>query len=151
MALSFNKRENEKKKQQKRLEKQKRKEEKKISGKSSMDDMIAYVDENGVISSTPPDIQQREKVDPEEILISIPKRDDRNDSEETVIRKGRVDYFNKSKGYGFIKDTDGSDNYFFHISSAPKDITEGSLVTYDLEKGMKGMNAIHITYLDMDK
>ena len=143
MAISFNKRENEKKKQQKRLEKQKRKDEKKISGKSSMDDMIAYVDENGVISSTPPDIQNKEKIDPEEILISVPKR---NDSEEITIRKGRVDHFSESKGYGFIKDMSGSDTYFFHISNAPEDINEGSIVTYDLEKGNKGMNAVNIAY-----
>ncbi len=144
MAISFNKRENEKKKQQKKLEKQKRKEDRKISGKSSFDDMIAYVDENGAITSTPPDMQNKEPIDQEEILISVPKRE----SEEISINKGRVEYFSSSKGYGFIKDMNRMDKYFFHISNAPENITEGHIVSFDLEKGDRGMNAVNITYIE---
>ena len=56
MAISFNKRELQKKKAQKKEEKLKRKEERKASGgNGSFEDMIAYVDENGVIIDTPPD------------------------------------------------------------------------------------------------
>jgi cold shock CspA family protein len=142
MAISFNKRENEKKKQQKKLEKQKRKEERKGSGKSSFDDMIAYVDENGIITSTPSDRQQKEEIEQDEILISVPKRE----KEESVIHRGRVEHFSSSKGYGFIKDMAGTDKYFFHISHAPRDIAEGRTVTFDLEKGNRGMNAVNITY-----
>ncbi|MDR2913773.1 MAG: cold shock domain-containing protein [Tannerella sp.] len=144
MAISFNKRENEKKKQQKKLEKQKRKEVRKMSGKSSFDDMIAYVDENGVITDTPPDMQNKEPVDHEEILISVPKKEE----EDISINKGRVEYFSSSKGYGFIKDMNRMDKYFFHISNAPEDITEGRIVSFDLEKGDKGMNAINIIYAE---
>ena len=145
MAISFNKRENEKKKQQKRAEKQKRKEERKEFGKSTFDDMIAYVDENGVITSTPPELQTKEKINQEEILISVPKKED--DEEDTGIRKGRVEHFNKSKGYGFIKDLLKGDKYFFHINNASGDISEGNMVTFDLEKGNKGMNAVGVTQL----
>ena len=54
-SMTVDKRENEKKRLAKRAEKQKKKEEKKLSGKaSSFEDMIAYVDENGVITSTRP-------------------------------------------------------------------------------------------------
>lgn len=56
MPISFNKREVEKKKRSKKLEKQKRKEERKSSGTRSFDDMIAYVDENGMITDTPPEL-----------------------------------------------------------------------------------------------
>ena len=53
-SVTYNKRENEKKKQARRAEKQKKKEDRKLLGKAnSFDDMIAYVDENGVITSTP--------------------------------------------------------------------------------------------------
>lgn len=145
MAISFNKRENEKKKQQKRLEKQKRKDEKKISGKGSLDDMIAYVDENGVITSTPPELQEREEIDMNDILISVPKKEE---EEEAPIRKGRVDYFSSSKGYGFIKDLTNGEKYFFHISNAPENITEDNIVTFDLEKGNKGMNAVNISFVE---
>ncbi|OQB69477.1 MAG: hypothetical protein BWX93_01237 [Bacteroidetes bacterium ADurb.Bin139] len=53
---SFNKRQIEKNKRAKRKEKQKRKENRKNSPKSSFEDMIAYVDQNGVITSTPPEL-----------------------------------------------------------------------------------------------
>ena len=55
-SVTTDKRENEKKKLARRAEKQKRKEEKKLAPKvNSLDDMIAYVDENGMITSTPPE------------------------------------------------------------------------------------------------
>ncbi len=146
MAISFNKRENEKKKQQKKLEKQKRKEVRKESGKSSFDDMIAYVDENGMITSTPPDMRQKEEIEQDEILISVPKREE----EEAVIRRGRVEYFSSSKGYGFIKDMANTDKYFFHVSDAPQNIAEACIVTFDLEKGNRGMNAVNIVISDKD-
>jgi cold shock CspA family protein len=141
MAISFNKKELEKKKQSKKLEKQKRKEERKAnSGNGSFDDMIAYVDEFGVITDTPPDPSQKEKVDLESIAVSTPKKEE----VEEVPLKGRVEYFSADKGYGFIKDISNTEKYFFHISNAPADIKEGNLVTFELERGKKGMNAVKI-------
>lgn len=143
MAISFNKRELEKKKEQKRQEKLKRKEERKANGggNTSFEDMIAYVDENGVITSTPPDGANKQKVDIEDIAISTPKKEDIEDP----VLNGRVEYFNPDKGYGFIKHTGSTDKYFFHVSSAPASITEGNMVTFELERGPKGMNAVRIT------
>lgn len=146
MAISFNKRENEKKKQQKKAEKQKRKEERKVSGKSSFDDMIAYVDENGVITSTPPEEQNKEVINQEEILISTPKKEELEEISD--VNKGRVEYFSKSKGYGFITDLNRNGKYFFHISNAPDDIMEGGIVTFDLEKGNRGVNAVNISMVE---
>ncbi len=141
MAISFNKKELEKKKQSKKLEKQKRKEERKAnSGNASFDDMIAYVDEFGVITDTPPDPSQKEKVDLESIAVSTPKKEE----VEEVPLRGRVEYFSADKGYGFIKDISNTEKYFFHISNAPADIKEGNLVTFELERGKKGMNAVKI-------
>lgn len=137
---SFNKREIEKNKQQKRKEKQQRKEDKKNNPTNSFEDMIAYVDENGVITSTPPDLTNKQKIDVEDIEISIPKREDVEDP----ILKGRVEYFNSDKGYGFIKHVGSTDKYFFHVSSAPTSIAEGNMVTFELERGQKGMNAVRI-------
>ena len=91
---SFGKRENEKKKQARRVEKQNRKEERKSSGKAtSFEDMIAYVDENGMITSVPPELRQKEEINQEDILISTPKKED----VAPVILRGRVDYFNCPK------------------------------------------------------
>jgi len=146
-SISFNKREVEKKKQEKRLEKQKRKEERKAnSGGGSFDDMIAYVDENGVITDTPPDPAAVQKIEVESIAISTPKKE--KEEEVDTVLSGRVDFFNASKGFGFIKQTGGMDKYFFHISVAPPSITEGDKVTFELERGQKGMNAVRITIIE---
>lgn len=144
MAISFNKRELEKKKQGKKLEKQQRKEERKANkGGSSLDDMIAYVDADGTIIDTPPDMSNKPKVDAETIEISIPKKEE----QEPVALRGRVEYFNADKGYGFIKDTETTEKYFFHISNAPADIAEGAIVTFETERGQRGLNAVRITYI----
>ncbi len=138
------KRENEKKKQARRVEKQNRKEERKRSGKvSNFDDMIAYVDENGMITSTPPENNCKKKeIDQEEIRISTPKK------EAQAVLKGRIEHLNTSKGYGFIKDLSGTDKYFFHVSNVVNYIAENDIVTFDLERGKRGMNAINICTID---
>ena len=141
MANSFNKRELEKKKEQKRKEKLQRKEDRKAAGSKSFDDMIAYVDEFGVITDTPPDPDKRKtEVDLENIMVSTPKKED----VEEIELKGRVDFFNTDKGYGFIKNLSGTDKYFFHVSNAPANIAEGNMVTFELERGDRGMNAVKI-------
>jgi cold shock CspA family protein len=148
MAISFNKRELEKKREQKRQEKQKRREERKASGGSaSFEDMIAYVDENGVITNTPPDRENKPKIEAEDIAISTPKKED----VEAPVLNGRVEYFNSNKGYGFIKHTDSTEKYFFHVSNAPDFITEGNIVTFELARGRKGMDAVKITLTGENK
>jgi len=51
---------------------------------------------------------------------------------------GRVEHFNESRGYGFIKDMESSEKYFFHVSSAPPDIAEGHIVAFGTERGIRG-------------
>ncbi|WP_439951404.1 cold-shock protein [Paludibacter jiangxiensis] len=139
--MSVNKKELEKKKEQKKREKLKRKEERKASGGSkSFEDMIAYVDEFGMITDTPPDPTKKTEVELESIAVSSPKKED---IEKEPLR-GRVEHFNTDKGYGFIKDMGSVNKYFFHISNAPENISEGNIVTFELEKGQKGMNAVRI-------
>ena len=124
-------------------EKLKKKESKKLSGSSnSFEDMIAYVDENGMITSTPPteDIK-KEEINPDEIIIATPKKEE----EEPTILRGRVEFFNESRGFGFIKDLSGVEKYFFHVNNVIGNIAENNIVTFDLERGVKGMNAINIS------
>ncbi len=139
---TFGKRENEKKKQARRLEKQKRKEDRKQSGKpNSFEDMIAYVDENGSITMTPPEERDQEtEINQEEIMISTPKQE----KEEAPVLRGRIEHFNTSKGYGFIKDLAGTDKYFFHVNDTSTAISENDIVTFDLARGKRGMNAVNI-------
>lgn len=142
-SMTVGKRENEKKRLAKREEKLKKKESKKLSGKTnSFDDMIAYVDENGMITSTSPaDDIQKEEINPDEIVIATPKKEE----EEPVILRGRVEFFNVAKGFGFIKDLAGVEKYFFHVNNTVSEITENDIVTFDLERGLKGMNAVNVT------
>ena len=142
-SMTVGKRENEKKRLAKREEKLKKKESKKLSGSSnSFEDMIAYVDENGMITSTPPaDDIRKEEINPDEIVIATPKKEE----EEPVILRGRVEFFNVAKGFGFIKDLAGVEKYFFHVNNAVSEIAENDIVTFDLERGLKGMNAVNVT------
>ena len=138
---SFGIRENEKKKQARRVEKQNRKEERKSSGKAtSFEDMIAYVDENGMITSVPPELRQKEEINQEDILISTPKKED----VAPVILRGRVDYFNEAKGFGFIRDLSGTEKYFFHVNNVVDDISVNDIVTFDLERGDRGLSAVNV-------
>ncbi len=143
MANSFNKRELEKKREKKRKEKQQRKEERKEAGVSSFDDMIAYVDENGAITNTPPNLEKKRELELDNIVISTPKKED----VAKVELRGIVEHFNLQKGYGFIKNISNKEKYFFHVSNAPQGIAEGNAVTFELERGGKGMNAIKITII----
>ena len=146
-SVTTEKRENEKKKLARRAEKQKRKEEKKLAPKAnSLDDMIAYVDENGMITSTPPeDNIKKEKIKQEDIVISTPKKE----KEVPTIMRGRIEFFNTSKGFGFVKDLSGTEKYFFHINNTVGDVAENDIVTFDLERGMKGMNAVNVRLEEM--
>ena len=141
-SMTVGKRENEKQRLAKREEKLKKKESKKLSGSSnSFEDMIAYVDENGMITSTPQaENVKKEEINPDEIIIATPKKED----EEPVILRGRVEFFNEARGFGFIKDLAGVDKYFFHVNYVVGNISEGNIVTFDLERGVKGMNAFNI-------
>ena len=141
--ITSGKREREKIKQTKRLDKQRKREERQSSGSRNFEEMLAYVDENGVITSTPPELNpNKEEIKQEEILISTPKKEN---IEILTVLKGRVDYFNESKGYGFIKDLGSGEKYFFHVSNNTlTDISETDIVTFELERGLRGMNAINI-------
>lgn len=139
-SMTAGKRENEKKRLAKREEKLKRKEGRK-STKGSFDDMIAYVDEYGMITSTPPEENiKKQEINVEEIMISTPKKED----EEPVILRGRVEFFNEAREFGFIKDLAGIEKYFFHVNNVVTEVKEGNIVTFDLERGAKGMNAVNI-------
>jgi cold shock CspA family protein len=140
---TFNKKEKEKKRLKKRQEKENRKQERKAnSGKGGgFDSMIAYVDEFGNITDTPPDRTKRIEIDPESISVSTPKR---LASDEPTGRSGRVEFFNDQKGYGFIKDLLTQDKYFVHINGLIDEIKENDKVTFELERGPKGMNAVKV-------
>ena len=60
------------------------------------------------------------------------------------MSKGTVKFFNESKGFGFIKDEESQKEYFVHSSGLKDVITENDDVTFDLEMGKKGLNAVNV-------
>ncbi|PLX12278.1 MAG: DNA-binding protein [Marinilabiliales bacterium] len=140
---TFNKKEVRQKKEKKRKEKaQKRMDRKEGDKKNSLDDMIAYVDENGVISSTPPDPKKKSKVKAEDIELGVPTRN--KDEDYDPIRTGNVYHYNDSKGFGFIKDSITKESVFFHINNVTGEIKEGNQVTFEVENGPKGPAAVKV-------
>ena len=141
-----NKKGKEKKKLKKKQEKElKKKERKATTGKKSFEDMLAYVDEDGNLTTTPPDPSKKRVINSEDIEISVSKKEDLEPIDP--VRKGTITFFNDSKGYGFIKDHDSQDSVFVHINGLEDDVREGDKVTFETEMGQKGLNAIKVKLL----
>ena len=143
MAETWNKKEREKKKQQSKKEKAEKKLQRKEDSKGkSFDDMLAYLDENGNLSATPPDPKKMRKVKLEDIEIGVPKQADIDPAD--LIRAGTVTFFNESKGYGFIRDNVTQESIFVHINALSEPVQERSKVTFEVEMGPKGANAVNV-------
>ncbi|NJB69966.1 cold shock CspA family protein [Saonia flava] len=143
---TFNKSEKEKKRLKKREEKRKkmlaRKEEAKENGKTGIP--MAYVDFNGNLVDTPPDPSMKVEIEAESIVLGIPKKEEGDEEEFDPVRKGKVSFFDTSKGFGFIIDSENQEKYFCHVSGLIDEIAENDKVSFELEKGMKGMNAVRV-------
>jgi cold shock CspA family protein len=140
---TYNKKEIRNKKEKKRKDKEvKRLARKDNEKKGGFDDMIAYVDENGMITSTPPDPSKRKAIKAEDIEVSILKRDPLE--KEDPVRRGIVTFFNDSKGFGFIKDTETQESVFVHANNLLEPIKENNLVSFEKGMGQKGPTAIQV-------
>jgi cold shock CspA family protein len=140
---TFNKKEKEKKRLAKRKEKDQRKEERKAAAKDgkSFEDMIAYVDENGNFSSTPPDLTKKRVIKETEIELTSRNK---GGMQQNYVKTGNVKFFDKDKGFGFIKDDITQEEIFFHFKSANFPIAQSDKVTYETAPGPKGLNAVRI-------
>lgn len=63
------------------------------------------------------------------------------------MKEGTVKFFNNTKGFGFIKPDDSSDDVFVHQSGLVDEIREDDRVEFDVERGKKGMNAVNVRVL----
>jgi cold shock CspA family protein len=140
---SFQKKEIRKRKEKKRLDKEKKKlERKETSRGGGYDDMIAYVDENGMITDTPPDRTKRIKTSAKDIEVSIPKQDPSEAGNK--IKTGRLTFFNEIKGYGFINESVTGQSIFVHINDFQDEISKGDLVSFEMGKGQRGPAAFNV-------
>lgn len=60
------------------------------------------------------------------------------------MSKGTVKFFNVSRGFGFIREENSEKDYFVHTSGLKDVIRENDEVTFDLEMGKKGLNAVNV-------
>lgn len=139
-----NKKDKEKKKELKRKNKEQKKMERAANPKksTSFEDMIAYVDENGQLTSTPPDPSKKKVINEEDIILGIPRKT--AEDEVDPIRKGSVTFFNTEKGYGFIKDQASQESVFVHVNNLLSPVKENDKVSFEVENGPKGPNAVRV-------
>ena len=60
------------------------------------------------------------------------------------MQEGTVKFFNATKGFGFIKPDNGSADIFVHVSGLVDEIHENDRVTFEVENGKKGLNAVKV-------
>ncbi|WP_010181854.1 cold-shock protein [Aquimarina agarilytica] len=63
------------------------------------------------------------------------------------MKKGTIKFFNESKGFGFVIDSETNQDYFVHISGLIDEVREGDEVEFELKEGKKGLNAINVKVL----
>jgi cold shock CspA family protein len=142
-TATFSKNEKEKARLKKAKDKKEKAEGRKANtGKGkSLEDMMAYIDEYGNITSTPPDPSRKLKINAEDIQIGVAKQED---LPHDTVRNGVVSFFNESKGYGFIKDLQTQESIFVHINALTEPLKENNMVTFETEQGQKGLSAIKV-------
>lgn len=146
---TFNKKEVKNKKEKKRKDKEKKRELRKSEGKkSTFDDMIAYVDEFGRISSVPPDPNNKITVAGEDIELT-PSRKPKEGSD--FQKEGQVVTFNKSRGFGFIRELDSKKSYFVHVNNIEEPIQDNDIVIFEIGKGDKGPVALKVKLKEKSK
>lgn len=141
--ITFSKKEREKKKLQKRkLKEEKRAKKKEQTTSGKLEDMLVYLDSNGNIIDTPPDeTDKKVEIDPASIAVSTPKSAPVDLDAE---RRGKVEFFNHNKGYGFIVQSNSEEKFFVHDSNLIDKVNENDKVKFSIEKGERGFQAVNV-------
>lgn len=148
MAEFFSKRDREKKKQQARKEKEERTRERKEASRNgnSLAQMMAYVDENGDLTSIPQDHTKRREISIDEIQIGVPKGNEANSMER--FDEGIITYYNFEKGFGFIRDSKTKQSVFVHNKQLSSSVEVNDKVKYIVSRGVKGLEATEVSIIN---
>lgn len=147
MGETWKKKDREQKKQKAKKDKAEKKQwRKENTEKKSFDDMIAYTDENGNLTSKPPDPKKRVEVNLEDIQIGVPEYVP--PTEEELTRTGKVTFFNNAKGFGFIKDLASQQSIFVHANNLESAIQENDKVSFQIENGHRGPSAVKVKLIN---
>jgi CspA family cold shock protein len=60
------------------------------------------------------------------------------------MQQGTVKFFNETKGFGFIKPNNGGEDIFVHVSGLIDEVRENDRVTFEVQNGRKGLNAVNV-------
>lgn len=60
------------------------------------------------------------------------------------MQEGTVKFFNETKGFGFISPAAGGQDIFVHASGLQDEIRENDKVSYEVQNGQKGLNAVNV-------
>jgi len=144
MSETWNKKERERKKRQKMKEKLEKRDERKSANKGNkgLESMLAYVDEHGNLSDKPVDPRKKIVINAEDIRVSVPRQDEIAPGDQLLV--GIVTLFKTDKGYGFIKNLENQESYFFHVNSLVDPVKENTKVNFQVEKSPKGLTAINV-------
>jgi cold shock CspA family protein len=136
------KKDKEKKKAQKKRDKAARAEDRKANSSKGkgLDAMIAFVDENGNLSETPPDPTKKKEIALEDIQLGAAKVDPEQDG----LRKGVVTFFNEAKGYGFINDLRSQKSIFVHANDISEPLKERDKVSFEIKHEARGLAAMNV-------
>jgi cold shock CspA family protein len=148
MSESWNKKERQKMKVKQRQDKAQKMQERKENAKKGqgIDSMMAYVDENGNLSNTPPDRRKKVEIRVEDIEIGVPKYTP--PTAEELMRNGKITFFNHDKGFGFIKDQLSQESVFVHINNlSGGTVKENDKVSFEIEMGPRGASAVNVKVL----
>lgn len=143
MADTFSKKEREKKKAKKKQDKAEKREDRKTDNNKGkgLEEMMAYLDENGNIVDTPPDQQQKEKK---------PSFTDRRggaasgEAPDDTVYTGMVSLLFVDKDYGFITEDETRSTVFVHSSKFKEPIKEKDRVSFFKKKTPNGFSAVNV-------
>lgn len=143
---TFSKKEREKQRKRKQQDKQEKMKERKNNNNKgkSLENMMAYLDENGNLTDKPTDPQKKKVFRQEDIPVSVPKLEDRPEEEK---RTGIVTFFNDHKGFGFINDAVTRERIFFHVNDLTEPVQENDKVTFTVGRTPKGFAAMEVTVI----
>lgn len=143
MGESFSKKDQKNKKAKAKEAKAQKMRDRKLNNDKGkgLEDMLAYVDENGNLTSVPPG-QKTDSISAEELaaMASVPSR-----PAEDPTRTGVITFFNSGKGFGFITDDSSKDSVFFHMNDLSHPVKERDRVSFLRERSPRGYNARNVT------